>query len=402
MNIKLEVLKPTRNHSHWGPLTEIMNQSRGMPAVVQKTRCTLIIDGSREHQITVHEKAFEGISVRAETITTGDYVVVSPTNEYLAVIERKSLDDYAASIKDGRIRNTQKLVELRRKTGCKIIYLIEGENMRPDAYIGRSKMTYRMIESNMFHQVVRDGICIIRTSGTLDTAETLARFVQSMDTLVVKSDIADLQDVPPDTFTPVDDMMSLLKEQHHKTDHQVVCEMWSCFAGITADSADEYNKMWSIGDIVCGKIPRTVIDGMKLSNGRKISKRAKASLMGITKVIEARLLSKVPGISAATANQLTTERPLNQLLSYDVGALSMRKVGKSQKSLGETRAKKILDLFWYKYVPGEAAPPRPPAAQPPPPQPPMQLLNFPILDVPAPPPTVKITEDELNDLLSGL
>jgi ERCC4-type nuclease len=59
-------------------------------------------------------------------ITVGDYIVVSG-DKIVAVIERKTLDDYGASLKDGRANNKQKMINLRKKTGCRIIYIIEGD-----------------------------------------------------------------------------------------------------------------------------------------------------------------------------------------------------------------------------------------------------------------------------------
>jgi ERCC4-type nuclease len=210
--------------------------------------------------------------------------------------------------------------------------------MAPDEYIGRTKMTYKMIESNMFHQIVRDGICVLRTADTLDTANTLARFVASMDTLIVKTDVVEITAPLPDKFEQAPPDLELLKVNHVKTDHEVACEMWSSFKGITAATADEYMRMWSIGDIVCGEISRADIEGFRTSGG------------------EIRILSKIPGVSQATASQLMTANSLRQIAKFSVGALSIQKIGASKKNLGEVRAKKILDMLWYRPQVAQPAP----------------------------------------------
>jgi hypothetical protein len=86
----------------------------------------------------------------------------------------------------------------------------------------------------------------------------------------------------------------------------------------------------------------------KTASGRKVSKRVIASLTGIGKPLEARLLNCVEGISAKTAAELTAERPLRALLGYGVAGISMIRVGKKQKCIGEVKAERVLRLFCEK------------------------------------------------------
>ena len=71
---------------------------------VPKTTCKLIID-TRERNVTRHAKELEEINFEIKQITTADYVVLSPLGNIVALLERKSLDDFAASLKDGRHDN---------------------------------------------------------------------------------------------------------------------------------------------------------------------------------------------------------------------------------------------------------------------------------------------------------
>jgi ERCC4-type nuclease len=331
----------------------------------QKTACVLICD-TRERHVTRHEHELRNTTCEIKQITTGDYVILTPTGNILAVIERKSLEDFGASIKDGRHQNKSKLNELRSQTGCRIIYIIEGpEFPGPDQYF--ANVPYRYIESSIFHLMIRDGVSVLRTRDSLHTARTLANFTASMDSLIRKlgevetmhapepmpiNALADPQAQP----VPREAVVEMLTRKHDKTDHEIARELWSCFPGISVESADDYMRKYSIGDIVSGRIPRDEIVNFKMASGRAISKKVVTSLTGISKLIEVRLLSSIPTISHAMAVEITNASSLRQILTYSVGAISIIKVGKSKRNLGEPRAEKILRYLNYKYIPAVANP----------------------------------------------
>ncbi len=181
----------------------------------------------------------------------------------------------------------------------------------------------------------------------------LARLVLSMDTLVAKMEEPTVETLTPlneivGRGVPRDEMIATLTRRQEKSDHEIVRELWSCFPGITVETADEYSKKWSIGDIVCGKASRADITGHKLASGRAIGKKAVASLTSVAKIVEVRLLSAVPGISHGAATEITNGASLRSVLGYSIQTLGMIKVGKAKRALGDERAKRILHLFWYK------------------------------------------------------
>lgn len=319
-----------------------------------QTSCMLFID-AREKNVIRHEKELEQISTQIKQITTGDYVIIAPNGTILAVIERKSLVDFAASLKDGRCNNKQKLIALRQQTGCRILYIIEGPNFPdPDDYFGN--ISYKHIQSSIFHLMIRDSIGIIQTRDTLHTAKILAAIVCSMDSLIHKDEgLDEIPEVPIETIisnhqtNSIEEITSILTKKYEKTDYDVVREMWGCFPGISVESADEYSKYWSIADIVCSKVPQEHIKNFKLASGRAIGRKALKSLTHIPKLIEVRLLSTIPGISHATATEINSYTILPQLLTYNLNKISNIKVGKTKRNLGDSRAQKILRCFNYKY-----------------------------------------------------
>lgn len=331
--------------------------------------CKLIID-AREKNVIRHQHELSKISTMVKQITTGDYAICvekdDSTTELLAIIERKSMEDYAASLKDGRSGNISKLLSLRTSTKCRIIYIIECPDAFPEPNKLYGNIQYKCIQSSIFHHIVRDGVCVIQTKDTLHTAKTLVQLMNSMDTLVEKATFDKFQcnddarqsintnntndntNSTDLTISGGNDILQLLTEKKQKSNHDIVRELWSCFSGIAMETADDFIKHFTLAEIICGK--NDSFKTMKMSTGRAISKKVVKSLSHIDAAMEARLLSKVPEISLTTAKDILENTTLKQLLTFDSGAISIRKVGKLKKNLGEKRAQKILELFHYKYV----------------------------------------------------
>jgi len=267
----------------------------------------------------------------------GDYLVVKD-GTILACIERKSLDDFAASIKDGRSENIKKLIAFRAKTKCRIIYLIEGK-LNPGPKEQYSHIPYKTIESSIYHLIIRDGVCILRTTDTVDTAKTLVKLVKSMDTL--KDTNIELHDDDTPLAIGADEMIKMISEKHVKQDVDIVRDMWSSFRGISIDSSDSFIAVWTIADIVLGRVSRETITNHKTSNGRVVNKRA---LMGIDKMLETRILSKIPGISTKSANYLTLRNPLAEILTKTAAELVLLNYT-DKKKLSPKTADNIIRLF---------------------------------------------------------
>jgi ERCC4-type nuclease len=360
----------------------------------KKTNCCLICD-DRERSVTVHSVEFADINYTIKHITTGDYAVVGPDGALLAIIERKSLDDYGASIKDSRHANKEKLAAISAKTGCRIIYIIEGP-LSPKMHDQFSRIPYKHIESSIHHLIIRDNICVLRTKDTLDTAQTLARFVRNCDTLISTDIIPDRavtaaenpivgkqpcgpttavmgasdtthileqsvsnehqqsqtdgNEKPPASTSegpqigPAEAVLDLLTEKHIKSDIDIVRALWAVFRGISVTSADQYINLMSLGDLLCGRID---LQNLRLGNGKVPPKRAYESLRNINSDVETKLLAAIPGISRICASELIKKYRLSALLTFEAGAISIITVkGKTaERKLGMDKANKILKYF---------------------------------------------------------
>lgn len=344
--------------------------------------CKLIID-NRERNVTRHMVEFANTPHETHQLTVGDYAVLDAAGRILAVIERKSLDDFAASMKDGRADNKNKLFALRRRTGCRVLYIIEGPHASPDKLFGRTP--YSHIESSVFHLMMRDDVGVIRTLNTLETAQTLARFVRSMDTLVAKHNVDDFlpepandspadrpQDVA-DTVGGADshgaaqiggadmpvhaaddatgDSLAALKAPVPVDDNAVVRKMWSVIRGISVESADDYAKSFTLGQVARGKLTPEVMTTFKLSSGRRPSKGVLARLAAPDPGIQERLLEAIPGVSRKTAQDLLCGRTLADLLDMSQDSIADIKVGQTKRRFGPQKASAVAKYFNAKLVP---------------------------------------------------
>lgn len=355
----------------------------------------LIVD-DREKNLYPHlELEATEINYMKKRINVGDYALVNMrTGEIIAVFERKSLKDFGASFKDGRYLNKESMLELRRKTNCRVIYIVEGPaNPQPNATF--SRVPYSRIESAIFHMMIRDQIIPMHTTNTQNTIVKLIRFIKSMVTLLNKetldfkpcsdfmqpsgnvtsetsdnvvtdgssegvTDVSDVSDVTKvtkvtssfnydDSSAPQFVIPEGLTAKITKSDIDIVREMWACFSGVSVINADNFITKMSINDIIRGKISAKEISEIKTPSGVSISRHiiksfTKMATSGDT-AIEARLLSKIPGISLASAKSILESTSLRQLLSYEPGAISIFKVGKARRNLGTAKAERILKYF---------------------------------------------------------
>lgn len=118
------------------------------------------------------------LKCEVKQIDVGDYAILDEDNSPLAIIERKSLKDYAASFKDGRHTNRVKLLNFRNISGCKIFYIVEGP-LNPDYETEFAGIKYQNILASVHDLMLEYGIYIIRTLNGEHTAKELRMLCES-------------------------------------------------------------------------------------------------------------------------------------------------------------------------------------------------------------------------------
>jgi len=282
-----------------------------------------LLADTRESHVLVHKEEFKAINLEVKQFDKrGDYILCKD-NKIITIFERKTLSDFAASFKDGRSENKAHLLDIRRQTGCNIVYIIEG-----NAYSEPNKMyaniAYKNIESSIFHLMYRDNITIIWSKDTLHTAKLLVRYYQSISNLLIREptiidsklagSISDatpniVSDNEPDTQdniipanTPT--ITDILSTKYVKSDVDIVRQMWSCIPGIAMPTADCF-MMYTLRDTINKKIDYT---SHKVNN-RKISVKVLKSITSISPGIIINMLAVIPGISKKTAEKIYIANP---------------------------------------------------------------------------------------------
>ncbi len=111
------------------------------------------------------------ITVNLKQMTVGDYAICY-NGKILIIIERKTWKDLAASMRDGRKDNIQKLFDLREETKCSVAYLIEGTPCPAfDKSYGRIPL--KNLRAHLDHIAFRDNVHILYSKSDEYTAERL-------------------------------------------------------------------------------------------------------------------------------------------------------------------------------------------------------------------------------------
>lgn len=161
-----------------------------------------IID-TRENCIKDYFKDFEYVTIKQLDI--GD-ILIKYNQEIILIIERKTIKDLSASIRDGRHREQKKRL-LNSIELNKIFYLIEGEYQN-DKYL----LPKKTLISSILNTLIRDNIKIIKTRNINETLEYLNNLYDK------------LKKNPKDLLTPKnDDYISTLKVKKKENLTPQVC-----------------------------------------------------------------------------------------------------------------------------------------------------------------------------------
>ena len=84
-----------------------------------------------------------------------------------------------------------------------------------------------------------------------------------------------------------------------------------------------------------------------MSTGRRFNRTVQNSLTTNCRTLENKLLAEVPGISLATARQITDTMTLREFLEKPIEEIAEIKIGTKGRKLGKRTAETILRLFNY-------------------------------------------------------
>jgi ERCC4-type nuclease len=131
------------------------------------------------NHLTTSIPIFKNIVIKSETLPIGDIIICDDTEEKL-IIERKSVTDLLASIKDGRYEEQSYRLNGINHHNHNIIYLIEGDVNRVNYFKGDNKLEKLTLYSAMFSLNYYKGFSVFRSFSLEETATLICNMAYKL------------------------------------------------------------------------------------------------------------------------------------------------------------------------------------------------------------------------------
>jgi crossover junction endonuclease MUS81 len=119
--------------------------------------------------IIQNKMAYQDIEIIVETLPIGDIIICDDQKNDLVIIERKTVNDLLASIKDGRYEEQSHRLSGSDFHNHNVIYLIEGDINRANRFKDNS-MDKTIFYSSLFSLNYYKGFSVLRTFSIEETA----------------------------------------------------------------------------------------------------------------------------------------------------------------------------------------------------------------------------------------
>jgi hypothetical protein len=297
-----------------------------------------------------------GVPHAISQIQVGDFIITEGgpdlSARVLAVVERKTHADFAASLTDRRHENKNKMIEMRRLTGCDVFYLMEGPAF-PTKSTRFGRVPWSTIQAAAYSLSVRDRIFLLHSKNAQDTASVLnvlsrtylkhkdSRAEWAEDRLVPEGgDGPDLASAMKDSVGPS------LAEQGPKMQAIVA---WSGVPGVTDATGAALVEQASVAALARGVLPYKEIRELKTPQGKRLA-NATRILKSVRLVVRspkdlAKFISKIPGFSLNLSRQTFCEHSPELVCSLGPEGLAALRYGKG--TVGKVRAARLWQVLHY-------------------------------------------------------
>ena len=364
----------------------------------------LIVDAREREVLPFVEDAFAGADYRVAQISRGDFVVAQQgTPRVLAVVERKTLADYAASFADGRhASQLPNLLDMRARTGCGVFYFIEGPAYPLPARKFK-RVEFRRIQSSLDGLVVRHGVFVVWTRDQAHTAQRLYDLTRKYATVLAETARAAAADNTGDAAADVaadgtaaadgaaidggagaadgaaaeadgatavaggaeaeaaaaaaDLFNGCLQTTLAVPAASRVAAAWGKLRGVSLPQGRVFVRGFSIAQLVCGEVPDDVVGALRTPGGRKLASGVTRMLRALARrgdlQAEEKLLAAAQNLSAPRARALLELARLHELAAMscdELAALRTPVVVKKQpglRALGSLAAAGVHELLHY-------------------------------------------------------
>jgi ERCC4-type nuclease len=121
---------------------------------------------------------FKKIDIEIENLPVGDVIICDDNGNEKLIVERKSLNDLASSIKDGRYVEQSHRLMNNPVHNHNIIYLIEGNLSN---WVNKYKVQANTLYSAIFSLNYYKGFSVIKTHDITETAEYILRMCDKLN-----------------------------------------------------------------------------------------------------------------------------------------------------------------------------------------------------------------------------
>ena len=123
---------------------------------------------------------FKNLVIKSETLPIGDIIIADNKEEKL-IIERKSVSDLLASIKDGRYEEQSYRLNGLNHHNHNIIYLIEGDVSKVNRFKGDNRVEKLTLYSAMFSLNYYKGFSVFRSFSLEETATLICNMAYKVE-----------------------------------------------------------------------------------------------------------------------------------------------------------------------------------------------------------------------------
>ena len=131
-------------------------------------------------KIIFREKIFDDLAVETSNLLIGDIVVQGKDEEHSVIIERKTVRDLSASIKDGRYKEQSLRLGSSQYHNHNIIYLIEGSITNSVGFKNTLVDTQSLYGAIISLSLLK-GFSIYRSGSVTDTANYICNLARKMN-----------------------------------------------------------------------------------------------------------------------------------------------------------------------------------------------------------------------------
>ena len=283
----------------------------------------------------------KGFNITVKRLSIGDYAFYYG-DKLLVCIERKSWCDLAASITDGRKENIKKMLTAREESGCKLVYLIEGNQyLTCKPKLPKTRIPYKNLKSHLDHIAIRDGIIIIRSKDYNDTANRIVDFAENYCTL---PEMVEMFKIPIGGDIKTE---KIVTKHIAKDDATTTISIWKCIAGITDITHNMLHQKYDIQDFILGNIDIDELADMKYDSGMALGKKKAIKLIKSAKQNKThiKMLSKIRGITKEAAEELLNVFKLQDVAKGNISSITIANHKRKKRRLGKLIADRVIKQF---------------------------------------------------------